>query len=134
MSTKSKIDVAIAVAEGYLSTDNIIADGESRSCARAVAGLVEVVKLFADELNEFRHREVITFFEAGSPEIAAAELRGRIDEARAIMQTIREFAHDADEPGCHEIQPYRDGLIAALRAVDARVASLRAKRDTGHDA
>ena len=134
MSTKSKIDVAIAVAEGYLSTDNIIADGESRSCARAVAGLVEVVKLFADELNEFRHREVITSLIADAPEIVAAEARGKMDEANTILQTIREMVHDADEPGCHEIQPYRDGLIAALRAVDARVASLRAKRDTGHDA
>ena len=128
MSKKSKIDVAIAVAEGYLSTDNIIACGESRSCALAVAGLVEVVKLFADELNEFRHREARTFFESGAPGSAAAEERGRIDEAMFILRALRELAHDADEPDCQEIQPYRDGLFTALNAVYARVAALQAEK------
>ena len=119
MSKKSKIDVAIAVAEGYLSTDNIIAYGESRSCALAVAGLVEVVKLCADELTEFRHREARAAIEADSPEIAAAEARGRMEELKALR-----FIVSVENDMLKSLR-----LIGIMDSIDARVAYLQAEKE-----
>ena len=66
---------------------------------------------------------------ADSPALADAELRGKLEEARAMMAAIETLAHHADEPGCMEPQPYRDGLIAALVAVTARLADLQAEKE-----
>ena len=61
---------------------------------------------------------------ADSPALADAELRGKVEEAKAMVAAIETLAHHADEPGCQEQQPYRDGLIAALVAVKARLAAI----------
>ena len=123
MSKKSKIYVAIAVAEGFLSTDHIIAYGESRSCALAVAGLVEVVKLCVDELNEFRHREVSAAIEADSPEIAAAEARWKVEGiriAQKVMHAEKFVARDCGEAATvlalQSIHRDLEQCIAALQA------------------